>query len=81
MLAKSHLLMAAAFLLGTTTAVFAQEQPRRDPTQDHLYYYGPLSPTAPSPVVEHRNTHHKPLPNMPIDRTQDHLYYYGPVEQ
>lgn len=82
MLTKTHVLMAAAFVLGTTTAVFAQEQPRRDPTYDHLYYYGPVT-AAPAPAPErHTATHHKPSPiNVPIDRTYDHLYYYGPVAQ
>lgn len=80
MLTKSRLLIAAALVLGTGTAALAQEQPRRDPTYDHLYYYGPVGPTtAPSPVVEHRPPHRKPI-DVPIDRTYDHLYYYGPVQ-
>ena len=80
MLTKSHLLMAAALVIGTTSAALADEQWRRDPTPDHLFYYGPIAPTAaPKPVVEHRTGHHKL--DVPIDRTQDHLYYYGPVEQ
>jgi len=80
MLTKSHLLMAAVFVIGTTSVSLADEQFRRDPTQDHLYYYGPVASTpAPRPVAEHRTGHHKL--DVPIDRTQDHLYYYGPLEQ